>query len=134
MTETKKAEAPAIEDETFIKAKPERVFKALTEGKEIAKWWPKAAESDPKAGGKLTLTWFNGSKCETKFETFEPGKEVSYKFYTEHLTFKLTEKGEGTAVKIVHRCGPEAAIHVAQCWGFLKANLKSVIEYGNDLR
>jgi uncharacterized protein YndB with AHSA1/START domain len=123
-----------IEDSIWINAAPARVFKALTDGQEISHWWPKAAESDPQPGGQLILTWFSGGKMKTKFETCTAGKEVTYPFYTEKLTFLIMEKNNGALVAIRHHCGSDAALHVAQSWGFLKANLKSWVEHGIDLR
>ena len=123
-----------IEDSIWIRATPERVFNALTVGAEIARWWPKDAEAQPELGGKLILTWFTDHKLKTAFSTFVPAKEVSYPFYTEKLSFSLRPENDGTELKIVHHCGHDAAIHIAQSWGFLKANLKSVIEHNIDLR
>jgi uncharacterized protein YndB with AHSA1/START domain len=129
-----KTTACIVEDTISIKAPAARVFKALTEGDEIARWWPKAAQSDPKPGGKLVLTWFNDSKMESKFEKFVPNKEVAYPFYIEHLSFTLNEKDGATELLIRHECGQDAALHVSSAWGFLKANLKCYIEKGWDLR
>jgi uncharacterized protein YndB with AHSA1/START domain len=123
-----------VEQHVWIKASPEKVFGALTEAAELKNWWPKDAASDPKQGGKLTLTWMNGSKMESSFKTFTPGKEVSYAFYTEQLCFKLEAKDDGTTLTIVHECTAEDVLHVAETWGFLRANLKSWLEHKTDLR
>jgi len=122
-----------IEDDVWIAAPPGIVFTALTEGPMLASWWPKSAESDPRAGGRLAMTWFSGDQVETRFETFKPGEEVSFPFYSEHVSFALSPDKGGTRLRIAHRCGAEA-IHVAQSWGFLKANLKVFLEMGLDLR
>lgn len=123
-----------VEEIRFIKAPAERVFTFLTVGSELAKWWPMAAESEPKAGGKLVLVWFGENKLTTKFDTFVEGQAVAFAFYTESVAFDLKAEDEGTEWKVVHRCSTESCIHVAQSWGFLAANLKSVIETGYDLR
>jgi len=80
------------------------------------------------------LIWFTEHKLETAFGEFTPGRRVAYPFYSEWLSFALVEVNGGTDVNISHRCGADAAIHVAQSWGFLKANLKVWIEHGIDLR
>jgi len=127
-------ESCEIRDSIWIKAPPARVFRALTEGAELAKWWPKAARSEAKPGGKLELVWFDNGKMVTQFNEWKENQCVGYLFYSEPLRFELREKGEGTDLEIVHHCGHDASIHIAQCWGFLKANLKSIIETGHDLR
>ena len=80
------------------------------------------------------MTWFSGDKVETRFERFAPGVEVSFPFYAEHVSFALSEERGGTRLRIAHLCGTAASIHVGQCWGFLKANLKVFLEMGLDLR
>ena len=122
-----------IEDSIWIKTTPARLFNALSVGSELAHWWPLAAESDPKPGGKIVLTWFNGSTMESRFETFIPEKEVAYPFYTEKLSFTLTPEKDGTKVAVRHQCDGDSAIHVSQCWGRLTAYLKCWIEHGIDL-
>ena len=76
-----------IEDAVWIAAPPAIVFAALTDGPKLACWWPKSAESEPRAGGRLAMTWFSGDKVETRFETFAPDVEVSFPFYGEHVAF-----------------------------------------------
>jgi uncharacterized protein YndB with AHSA1/START domain len=123
-----------IKDSIRIRAASARVFRALTDGAELARWWPKAARSEARLGGRLVLSWFDGGEMSTAFSEWEPDRAVGYPFYDEHLRFELHERGEDTELVIAHRCGHDASIHIAQSWGFLKANLKSVIETGRDLR
>ena len=123
-----------IRDSIWIQAPPARVFRALTEGAELAMWWPKAAHSEARSGGKLHMTWFDGGEMSTTFSEWTPNELVGYPFYSERLRFELRENKQGTDLAIVHQCGHEDSIHIAQSWGFLKANLKSVIESGRDLR
>ena len=123
-----------IRDSIWIQAPPARVFRALTEGEELARWWPKTAQSEARSGGKLHMAWFDGGEMSTTFSEWTPNERVGYPFYSERLRFELCEKGQGTDLVIVHHCGHEDSIHIAQSWGFLKANLKSVIESGRDLR
>ena len=37
-------------------------------------------------------------------------------------------------LRILHECGTDDSIHVAQAWGFLKANPKACFEAGLDFR
>ncbi len=70
-----------IKDHIWINAAPEKIFGAITEGAQLAKWWPKKSTSTPKKGGKLVLYWFGDGKLETAFETFEKNKKVAFPFY-----------------------------------------------------
>jgi uncharacterized protein YndB with AHSA1/START domain len=123
-----------IADDIWLALPPSRVFAALTRADDLARWWPMAAESEPRTGGALALTWFSGQTMRTSFETFEPGREVSFAFYSEHVAFSLAPETSGTRFRVTHRCGTDDAIHVAQSWGFLKASLKAFLEGGMDLR
>lgn len=50
---------------TTLAAPPERVYAALTRDEHLAHWFCDAAESDPRAGGRLVLTWKRpGSSAE----------------------------------------------------------------------
>lgn len=113
---------------------PARVFRALTEAEELCRWWPREAASEPRLGGRLVLTWFSGDRLETRFESFVPEREVGFPFASERLAFSLSPERNGTRLHIAHGCGSGESIHVAQAWGFLKANLKSTLEAGVDLR
>ncbi len=126
-----------IEESIWIRANPARVFHALADGGERAHWWPESAHSEFRLDGKLVLVWSPGNQLETRFDCFVPEREIGYAFYCERLRFALkdeVQEAPGTTLDIQHLCGPDAVIHVAQCWGFLKAALKCWIEHGIDLR
>ena len=124
----------AIRDEVWVRAAPSRVFTALTKSSERSRWWPQRAESVPEVGGALTLYWFGGGMIQTKFHTMLKDREISYAFYSEHLTFRMKSHQAGAKLEILHECSADAAVHVAQCRGFLKANLKAYLEHGVDLK
>jgi hypothetical protein len=123
-----------IEDSILIAAPAERVFTALSDGVELSHWWPKMAESDARLGGRLVLTWFTGSTMNTAFDRFDTGCALGFPFGPERIDFLLAARSSGTDFVVRHACSMLTAVHVAQCWGFLKANLKCWIEHGVDLR
>ncbi len=127
-------ELSPIEDSIVILAPPQQVFSALSDGGKLSQWWPKSAESEPRLGGRLALTWFTDGTMVTAFDRFVPGRALGFAFGPERIDFMLEAKGAGTIFTVRHACSAQSAIHVAQCWGFLKANLKSWIEHGRDLR
>ena len=120
--------APTIRDAIRIEAPPRRVFEALTRADDLKRWWPEDAESEPRVGGRLVLHWSTDNRLETRFSVFVPDREIAYPFYGEHLAFRLTPAGTGTTVAVEHRCGPDAATHVADCWRSLLPGLKALLE------
>ena len=123
-----------IEDDVWIACPPAWVFAAVTRPQELAGWWPKAAEADPRLGGRLVFTWFAGGTLETRFTRFEPDHAVAFEFGREHVELELAPEQGGTRFRVRHRCPHAGAIHVAQAWGFLKASLKAYLEAGFDVR
>ena len=124
-----------ITDSIWISASLRDVFDALTQATMLARWWPMGAESDARPGGRLKLLWFNATSMETTFDVFDPPAAIAFRFgNAERIRFGLTSQRGGTLFHVSHRCGVANAIHVAQAWAFLKANLKSVLEHGIDLR
>lgn len=123
-----------IEDDVWIACPPPWVFAALTKADELAGWWPKAAESEPRLGGKLVFTWFSGGTLATRFTGFEADRAVAFEFGREHVELVVEPEQGGTRFRVRHRCPGASAIHVAQAWGFLKASLKAYLEAGFDVR
>lgn len=128
-----------VECSVVIDAPVERVFEALTVGEKLAAWWPRAAETEPKLGGKVVLWWTKdtsnpspSNRNETSFTTFDPPREVTYW----GTTFTLKPLGNRTLVTISDRECPDdnGIISVALTWGALRLNLKMYIELGLDMR
>lgn len=121
----------------MIAAAPKVVFEALTVAEKLSAWWPPAAETDPKLGGKVVLVWSTSNptganRSEATFTTFDPFREVTYW----NVTFTLEPFGAGTKVTITDTDCPadDGIISVAVAWGSLRLNLKSYIEHGIDMR
>jgi len=57
-----------LEFRTTLEVPPERVFAALTEGPQLARWFCDQAESAPTAGGRLTLRWNRTGSSVQPFE------------------------------------------------------------------
>ncbi len=62
----------------WIDAPPEKVYRALTGGKELARWFAAKADSDARPGGRLALTWRGIGTGEYRFLKLAPGREVAF--------------------------------------------------------
>src|SRR5688572_1595225 len=89
--------------EQTINATPERIFKALTDAKELERWFPSEVSSDPKVGGAYSFTFDfpeDTSRSHTrtgKFTELVPCKKVRYNWmdYTD-VTIDICPGTNGT--------------------------------------
>jgi uncharacterized protein YndB with AHSA1/START domain len=81
--------------ELVIDAPPEAVWKAITDARELARWFPLDASTTPGAGGTLVYEW-GDLKFVNRIEVWEPGKHL-------RMTWGHAEETPGPAV------GPGAA-------------------------
>lgn len=53
-----------IEKKVLIKASPSIIFQALTDARDLARWFCDRATSDPKEGGEFTAYWKTGKTAQ----------------------------------------------------------------------
>lgn len=71
----------AIELSVELDASPEDVFRAVTEGTELAKWLaPEARTTAPEGGkkGSIWISWGEGMSAEHEIEIFDPPKRIRH--------------------------------------------------------
>ena len=142
----------SIENSVTIKASPEAVFKALIDARELTKWFPTSAESDPRTGGDFKFTFLNEKSPdrdhirEGKYLEVVSNTKVRYPWHMSPgdapttVEFSVSGQGKETTVRLVHSgwgSGKEldGAVQMhTQGWGFFLQNLKSVLEGGKDGR
>ena len=103
-------EARALEAELHVDAPVEAVWKALTDGEELANWFPAKARVEPGVGGSVWLWWGgDGESCE--IEAWEPGRHLRTVWPGAHaadpsvpvaVDYHLEGKGGGTTLRLVH--------------------------------
>ncbi len=111
-------------------------------GDKLVRWWPRAAESDPRPGGKLLLWWSADTSdrsisnhCETVFRTFDPPNKVSFLMWESPTSFRIDSVEGKTRLRLTDEGAyGDSAADVARTWGFLMANLKAYLQFGVDLR
>jgi uncharacterized protein YndB with AHSA1/START domain len=96
-----------LEKALFMRATPERVFRALTEPSELEKWFVSKAEVDLRPGGILRFTWREHQVAEGAFLNVDPPHRLSFRWQMDEnlgettVTIELTPEGEGTHVRLV---------------------------------
>jgi uncharacterized protein YndB with AHSA1/START domain len=67
----------AIERTLELAASPERVWTALTDPRELARWFPdEVTELEPRAGGAGWLRWSQHGRFAVRFEVFDPPRHL----------------------------------------------------------
>src|SRR5579884_4311554 len=96
-----------LEKDLFIKASPERVFRALTTKEELEGWFLVQAEVDLRPGGAINFAWTRGTLEVGKILVLEPPHRLSYTWETfgpgpTTITFELTAENDGTHLHLTH--------------------------------
>ncbi len=137
-----------IKQKATIKTSPVRVFKALTEPRELVKWFLRDSKVDLRPGGKMLFVWRNFPEYWGTVKTVKKNREFSFlwpysgagKNTNTHVVFKISKRGEKTRLDLRHtgfgwsRKWVEHYGGTQQGWAYYLRNLKSVLETGYDLR
>ena len=97
-----------IRKEVFIKATPERVFKALTQKEELERWFVQEAVVDLQPGGKIQTNWAPGMGEHGKVQEVKPFELFSFSWEGQFspsptlLTFTLKLENDGTLLTLTH--------------------------------
>jgi uncharacterized protein YndB with AHSA1/START domain len=74
MGKTTTEERRAFEMSLDIDASRNEVWRALTDARELVRWFPLEARVTPGAGGTMAWSWGQGSGWETRIDAWEPGR------------------------------------------------------------
>jgi uncharacterized protein YndB with AHSA1/START domain len=129
-----------IEDVTQaveVDAPPERIWQLLTEPTELPRWWPDAAELEPRVGGRVVLS-FGPGDVSGEVTTWEPPSALGFTWEASnmpgvrlHVTFTVDDLGDGRSrVTVVHSgfedAPAEAREAVAGGWAHFLPRLADV--------
>lgn len=135
----KKKALPEVRVTTFIRATPARVWKALTDPKELVRWYLKPEKLQLKKGGRWDFIKGNLSGKVLKVENGKKEKRLVHSFRFNFIkgepeslvTFVVEPRGKDTKLTLIHsRFGTakQTRGHVSGGWPFLIANLKTFLE------
>ena len=137
----------SVNHQYFVRAKPDAVFRAITDPKWLTRWLCDRAVLVPQKGSKYLLGWNNGPTHTGSIVAFREGQRVALAWTWPgvelrgtvlSLSVKATEGG--TVLDVEHSGFPRSEkwtdIYGGAEWGwtYFAMNLKSVLEHGHDLR
>jgi uncharacterized protein YndB with AHSA1/START domain len=110
MSETTMSEQPtrSVETELEISAPIEAVWKALTDGDEMTRWFPLEARVEPGEGGSVYMSWKNDFDATSPITAWEENRHFATAWEMEHLPsplvvdYYLETKGGKTVLRLVH--------------------------------
>jgi len=139
MTEPKTAEEKKketrFEREVELAAPIEEVWKALTDAKELARWFPLQARVTPGVGGKIFLSWGPGCEGESEIVTWEPPRRLAGKDQFAFVEWTLESRGGKTILRLVQSAFLSGADweqewydSTSYGWGFMLLSLQVALE------
>ena len=140
MTDTR-----TFEHSLTVDAPRDRVFRAVTDADELKRWWITDGISEPRTGGRFRYEWkmadpSNDHVQEGTYDEVVAGERVAFPWSgpgaDSHVRLELSDSDGGTQVSLVHSgIGADDMFErYEQGWQGFLANLKSVLEAGQDNR
>ncbi len=123
-----------IDKSIVIKATPAKLFKALTDAKDLTKWLCDRAESDPRPGGRVIYT-YREHEARGIYKRLIPNEEVAIDWekhehnldLIEDLTiYRLEKTAQGTRLRVVDFALPEEFDELSQNWDRQLKQLKKL--------
>ena len=137
----------------YVSAPMDRVYKAWATVAGLERWFPARArmlspegrdlgrEGMAEEGGRYTWTWADGTREEGSFLEADNSTRLRFTFGRDVIvSVQLMVTSRGVLVDVQQHAQRSDAENLAlalehsSAWTFHLANLKSVLEHGNDLR
>ena len=109
---------PAIQFEKQCPHQPERLWRALTDPADLARWFPCRVDIEPREDGTVTFTDEPGAEPTTgTVLACEPAQRLAYTWEGDELWFTLSPSGQGSVLVFANVLGDrETAAMVAAGW------------------
>jgi uncharacterized protein YndB with AHSA1/START domain len=128
-----------IEKQIEIAAPVEAVWKAITDGGELSRWFPLEARVEPWKGGKISLSWGTDWEGTAPIEVWEPNRRFRWMETVSGqpvaIEFTRESRGSKTVVRIVQSSFASGAAWEDEYfrstnygWGFMLFNLRHYLE------
>jgi uncharacterized protein YndB with AHSA1/START domain len=91
-----------IRREIVLEASRDEVWAALTDPKELERWFANDVELELRPGGEATFRWSNGESRQATVTEVEPGERLVFEWEGEgDVEFTLDEDAGGTRLTVV---------------------------------
>ncbi|NMO15308.1 hypothetical protein HPC49_53300 [Pyxidicoccus fallax] len=108
---------------------PEKVWRALTEAKELAQWFPARIEGRREAGAELRFFFEEGEPSTGKISVFDPPRLLEYTWEGDRLRWELRPEGAGCLLVFTTIPGDRANVaRDATGWHICLDNLEAGLD------
>ena len=91
-----------IRKEIVLPATRDEVWEALTDPRELERWFANDVDLDLRPGGGATFRWGNGESRRATVTEVEPGERLAFEWEGEgEVEFTLADEAEGTRLTVV---------------------------------
>ena len=91
-----------IRREIVLEASRDEVWAALTDPRELERWFANDVEIELRPGGGATFRWSNGESRQATVTEVEPGERLAFEWEGEgEVEFTLDEDADGTRLTVV---------------------------------
>ena len=102
-----------VEAQIEVAAPADAVWKALTDARELTRWFPLHARVEPGAGGSIWLSWEGLYEGESRIQIWEPGRHLRTGWVPAEgadrpdalelmVDYHIESRGDVTVLRIVH--------------------------------
>lgn len=141
MSEPDQKPARKVDFSVEIDAPLEAVWKALTDGKELTRWFPPDARVTPGVGGSVWMSWGPPWEGEAKIEIWKPNQHLRNVEPPPQpdsipivIDYYLESRGGKTVLRLVQSFGTgqdwedEYSESISRGWPFMLTNLRHYLE------
>lgn len=126
--------------EVWIDASPERVWKALTDARELTRWFPLDAEVEPGEGGTVRMSWGGEYDASAPILVWDPPRHLRTEWMGQGVVtdYRLEPEEGGTRLRVVSSGFPTDASWdewvegTVRGWAYELRSLKHYLEEHDD--
>ena len=127
-TLTTKGDHVELRFERRLAHKPEKVWRALTEKEELARWFPARIEGAREAGASLQFFFEEGAPSAGRISVFDPPRVLEYTWEGDLLRWELVPEGAGCVLIFTTIPGDRANVaRDATGWHICLDNLEAAV-------
>ncbi len=126
-----------------VRARPDRVFDAMTSDAGLARWWARAASGSPVVGAEYRLDFGPGYQWTALVRSVEAGRSLEWEMTDatddwrgSRVGFELRPDGNRTWVNFHHTGWPGVTEHYRVsncCWAAYLRILRRWLEHGEEV-